>query len=52
MAGEMNVSDMEECKSVTIHGTFVGGVSPVKKSRNRSDMQYFKTSRSYVPWPL
>lgn len=38
MEGEMNVSDMEECKSATVHGIFVGGVLPVKKSCNKADV--------------
>lgn len=46
MEGDMNVSDMKESKSATVHGMFVGGVSPVKKSRNKADVQYFETSLS------
>ena len=46
MEGEMNVSDMGECKSAAVHGIFIGGLSPVKKSRNKADVQYFETSLS------
>ena len=46
MEGEMNVSDMGECKSATVQGIFIGGVSPVKKSRYKADVQYFETSLS------
>ena len=46
MEGEMNVSDLEERKSATVHGVFVGGVSPIKKSRNKADVQYFESNFS------
>ena len=43
MEGEMNVSGMQECKSVIVPKIFISGVSLlVKKSRNRSDVQYFE----------
>ena len=35
MKGEMNVSDIEERKSATIHGILLTGyLSPIKKSKN------------------
>ena len=46
MEGEMNAFDLEECKSATVHTIFVGGVSSIKKNRNRAHVQYFKTNFS------
>lgn len=43
---ELNVSDMEECISATIHRIFVGGILPIKKSQNKADVQYFEMNLS------
>ena len=44
MAYQMQVSTMEEQSSATVHGVFVGGVSPVKTSR--STKSYFEANLS------
>ena len=38
---DMNVSQLQECSCGTIHGTFVGDVSPIKTSRKRANIKYF-----------
>ena len=38
---DMTVSQLQECSYGTIHGTFVGDVSPIKSSRKRADVKYF-----------
>ena len=42
----MNISEVVECKSGTVHGIFVGGVSPIKKSQKRNNVQYFEANIS------
>lgn len=37
----MSISQLQECYCGTIHGTFVGDVSPIKSSRKRADVKYF-----------
>ncbi len=39
---EMEVSGMEESRAATVHGVFVGPVSPVKSSRTKSEVKFFK----------
>ena len=45
IAEEMDVSSMEESNSATVHGVFVGAVSPVKVSRN-TQRSYFEAKLS------
>ena len=40
------VSDMGEYNFATVHGVFVGAVSPVKSSRKKSDIKYFEANLS------
>ncbi len=57
---EMDVSEMEVSNTATIHGVFVGEVSPVKCSRKNPEVKYFEgrfTDRrktvsviSFEPW--
>ena len=42
----MDVSTMEEFKSATVHGVFVGAVLPVKLSRNTPQRPYFEAKFS------
>ncbi len=39
---EMEVSDLQVGTSATVHGVFVGPVSPVKCSRKRADIKFFE----------
>ena len=38
---DMTVSQLQECSYGTIHGIFVGDVSPIKSSRKCADVKYF-----------
>lgn len=48
MKREMNVSDLEECKSATVYRILVSKVSPIKKSHNKADVQYFESNFSVL----
>ncbi len=39
---EMEVSEMEESNTATMHGMFIGAVSPVKCSRTKAEVKYFE----------
>ena len=38
---DINVSEMSACSSATVHGVFIGDVSPVKCGRTNPDVKYF-----------
>ena len=39
---EVDVSEVMVCNSATVHGVFIGEVSPVKHSRTKTDVRYFE----------
>ena len=43
---EMDPSNIQESKLATVHGIFVGDVSPIKVSRKCADRKYFEANLS------
>jgi len=43
---DVEVSSLVPATSATVHGVFVGAVSPVKTGRNNPNVKYFQTQLS------
>ncbi len=40
---EMEVSDMSQSNSATVHGVFIGAVSPTRESRTKPEIKFFES---------